>query len=344
MKKVAVAILNWNGLNYLEKFLPAVVEYSSPVADVWVIDNASSDGSADFIRKNFPGIFIAELNENFGFAKGYNMGMQLIENEIVVLLNSDVEVTPGWIEPVIRYMEKTPGMAACQPKILDYNNRQMFEYAGAAGGYMDRNGYVFCAGRIFNSFESDQGQFAQDEEVFWASGAALFIRRKSYSEAGGLDEDFFAHMEEIDLCWRLKNRGQRIGSCRQSQVYHVGGGTLSRLSPFKTYLNFRNNMYMLVKNYRNGSLFLKMLKRMLLDGVAALHFCSEGKFNYALAVLKAHASFYGNLRKYLDKRRREASFVKNPNLNGWYRGSIIIDFFLRKRKFVSQLDRHKFDG
>lgn len=342
MKKVAVAILNWNGVNYLERFLPSVVEHSALEADVWVIDNASTDGSLAFIREKFPQVNIKQLESNFGFAKGYNLGLKDIPNEVFVLLNSDVEVSKGWIAPVIRYMESTAGMVACQPKILDYNDKKMYEYAGAAGGYVDQNGFVFCAGRIFNSFEQDEGQYAGNEEVFWASGAALFITRKAYYEVDGLDEDFFAHMEEIDLCWRLKNRGYRVGACRDTQVYHVGGGTLNRLSPFKTYLNFRNNLYLLVKNYRGSNLFCKMYWRLTLDGVAFLHFCTVGKFNYALAVLKAHASYYKNLKLYLRKRKAEEQFSKVPNMKGWYRGSIVGDFFLKKKKKFWTLERERF--
>jgi GT2 family glycosyltransferase len=342
LKRTAVVILNWNGRKYLEKFLPLVVEHSSSVADVVVIDNASKDDSVIYIRDQFPEVIITELPKNYGFAKGYNKGLIDLKHEFLVLLNSDVEVTSGWIEPLVDYMEAEPSMAACQPKILDYNRKTHFEYAGAAGGYMDKDGFVFCAGRIFNAFEEDQGQYIENQEVFWASGAALFIRRHAFNEVGGLDEDFYAHMEEIDLCWRLKNRGYSIGSCRSSQVYHVGGGTLDRLNPLKTYLNFRNNLYMLLKNYRNGSVLLKLIRRLSLDGIAAFRFLLEGKLTYFLAVLRAHFTFYANLRLMLRKRKSEADLGTKVNLTGMYKKSIITQFFLKKNANFSSLSKSDF--
>jgi GT2 family glycosyltransferase len=285
---------------------------------------------------------IISLEKNFGFAKGYNLGLQQVDHEFVVLLNSDVEVTPGWIDPLVRYMEAEPTMAACQPKILDYNRRDYFEYAGAAGGFMDKDGFVFCAGRIFNAFEEDKGQYSHNTEVFWASGAALFIRGHAYREVGGLDEDFYAHMEEIDLCWRLKNRGYMIGSCRDSSVYHVGGGTLDRLNPMKTYLNFRNNLYMLLKNYRNGSVLIKLFRRMTMDGIAAFRFLTEGKITYFLAVLRAHGSFYRHLPRMLAKRKSEHHLHTRVNLSGMYKRSIVQQFFVKKVSTYSELKPEDF--
>ena len=342
MKPVAVVILNWNGRDFLEKFLPSVVQYSQDDAQVWIVDNCSTDDSMDFVREQFPGIQIVLLDTNYGFAQGYNLGIQQIPCETLVLLNSDVEVTPNWIRPVIGYMHENEGMVACQPKILDYHHRGRFEYAGAAGGYIDRNGYVFCAGRIFNAFETDNGQYPGNTEVFWASGAALFVKREAFVNVGGLDEDFYAHMEEIDLCWRLKNRGFRIGACRGASVFHVGGGTLNKENPLKTYLNFRNNLYLLIKNYRSGSLVLKLLKRLFLDGIAALHFLREGKVAYFKAVLRAHASFYRNAGHFLEKRRSEKPHVQQPNLKGVYRGSIVRDFFIRGKRHFIDLDPDRF--
>jgi GT2 family glycosyltransferase len=275
VKRVAVVILNWNGEKFLKQFLPGVVQHSQDMADVVVIDNASKDSSVTFLRNQFPDVRVIELSKNYGFAGGYNHGLKDISHEYFVLLNSDVEVTEGWIKPVIDFMESQPGMVACQPKMLDFHRKEWFEYAGAAGGFIDKDAYAFCAGRIFYEFEKDDQQYSQNEEVFWASGAALFIRRDAWNEVGGLDQDFFAHMEEIDLCWRLKNRGYKIGACRQSIVYHYGGGTLDRLSPFKTYLNFRNNLYMIVKNYRAGNLTWHLLRRMSLDGIAAIRFITS---------------------------------------------------------------------
>ncbi|MDZ4752257.1 MAG: glycosyltransferase family 2 protein [Flavobacteriales bacterium] len=342
MKQTAVVILNWNGRKYLEKFLPLVVEHSRELADVVVIDNASKDDSISFISAHFPEVLIIKLEKNHGFAKGYNLGLAQIQHEFLVLLNSDVEVTSGWIEPLVAYMEAEPTMAACQPKILDYNRKTHFEYAGAAGGYMDKDGFVFCAGRIFNEFEEDIGQYTANQEVFWASGAAMFIRRHAYMEVGGLDEDFYAHMEEIDLCWRLKNRGYSIGSCRSSHVYHVGGGTLDRLNPLKTYLNFRNNLYMLLKNYRNGSVLIKLCRRMTLDGIAAFRFLTEGKMTYFLAVLRAHFTFYTKVPLMLRKRKAEADLGTKVNLTGMYKRSIINQFFLKKNAIFSSLKESDF--
>lgn len=328
MKPVAVVILNWNGEKFLRQFLPSVTQYSSDLADIYVIDNHSEDGSVKFLEENYPEIKIVTLDKNYGFAGGYNRGLKGIPNEYYVLLNSDVEVTENWIKPVLNYMESQEGMVACQPKILDYHRKEWFEYAGAAGGYIDKDAFAFCAGRIFYQFEKDENQYSQNEEVFWASGASLFIRRKAWEEVDGLDTDFFAHMEEIDLCWRLKNRGYKIGACRESAVYHFGGGTLDRQSPFKSYLNFRNNLYMIVKNYRSGNLFLKILRRLLLDGFAGLRFISEGKFKHCMSILQAHFSFYRHCGLYLKKRKSEEAFSAAPNLTGLYRGSIIKHFFI----------------
>lgn len=318
------------------------MRYSEEFADVVVIDNASSDGSLAFIRSDFPQVQIISLEKNFGFAGGYNHGLKELKHEVFVLLNSDVEVTNGWIVPVLNYMDSVPGMVACQPKILDYHRKEWFEYAGAAGGFIDKDGYAFCAGRIFFEFEKDHGQYTTNEEVFWASGAAMFIRREAWEKVGGLDEDFFAHMEEIDLCWRLKNRGYKIGACRESVVYHYGGGTLDRQSPFKTYLNFRNNLYMIVKNHRESPLTVKLIRRMLLDGIAGIRFVTEGKFKHFIAVLKAHFSFYKCLGKLRGKRRLEQKSLHHPDLTGLYEASIIKHFFLWGRRTFEQLDHSRF--
>lgn len=342
MKRVAVAILNWNGEKLLRQFLPGVVEHSKAVADVYVIDNASTDDSLSQLASSFSEVNVIKLPRNFGFAGGYNRGIREIPNEFIILLNSDVEVTANWIEPMIRYVDSTHGMIACQPRIRDYHKREWFEYAGAAGGYIDKDGFAFCAGRIFYEFEKDEGQYHLNEEVFWASGAALFIRRDAYLSVGGLDEDFFAHMEEIDLCWRLKNRGYRVGACRESEVYHVGGGTLDRLHPFKTYLNFRNNLFLILKNYRSGSVYLKLVRRMLLDGVAGIRFITEGNWSYFKAVLRAHGSFYKNFRLTRRKRKQEEECDLKPNLTGMYGGSIIRAFFIQNRHHFHQLSADLF--
>lgn len=344
MKRTAVVILNWNGEKFLKEFLPIVVAHSSEEADVVVIDNASSDRSVSFIADHFPEVQIINLPVNYGFAGGYNHGLRQLKHEYFVLLNSDVEVTKNWIRPVIDYMESVKGMVACQPKILDYHRKEWFEYAGAAGGYIDKDAYAFCAGRIFFEFEKDHGQYTRNEEVFWASGAAMFIRRNAWEEVQGLDEDFFAHMEEIDLCWRLKNRGYKIGACRESVVYHFGGGTLDRQSPFKTYLNFRNNLYMIVKNHRESSITTKLLRRMILDGIAGMRFITEGKFSHCWAVVRAHFSFYSNISVVMKKRKTEGLALHAPDLTGLYEASIIKHFFLRGKRTFGQLDQRCFRG
>ncbi|MFM7106752.1 MAG: glycosyltransferase family 2 protein, partial [Flavobacteriales bacterium] len=308
MKQVAVAILNWNGQKFLRQFLPGVMEHSASVADVVVIDNGSTDHSIAILEGEFPSVKIVRLAQNLGFAGGYNEGLaKLTEYKYFILLNSDVEVTPNWIEPVLQFMERTPGMVACQPKILDYHRKEWFEYAGAAGGYMDKDGYAFCAGRIFFAFEKDHGQYNQDKEVFWSSGAAMFIESSAWFHVKGLDETFFAHMEEIDLCWRLKNRGFKVGYCHSSTVYHYGGGTLDRHSPTKTYLNFRNNLLMILKNDRRSNLWLRLARRLILDGIAGLRLITEGKFIHCIAVVRAHGSFYRRIPTYLKHRRVELS-------------------------------------
>ncbi|MBX7053063.1 MAG: glycosyltransferase family 2 protein [Flavobacteriales bacterium] len=342
MKKVAVVILNWNGEKFLKQFLPGVISHSQDVADTIVIDNNSTDGSLELLRSEFPQVEVVKLDKNYGFAGGYNHGLKDIPHEYFVLLNSDVEVTSGWIQPVIAYMESQVGMVACQPKILDYHRKEWFEYAGAAGGYIDKDAYAFCAGRIFFQFEKDLNQFVVNQEVFWASGAAMFIRRDAWHEVQGLDEDFFAHMEEIDLCWRLKNRGYKIGACRQSIVYHYGGGTLDRQSPFKTYLNFRNNLYMIVKNYHGKSLTRKLFRRLTLDGIAGMRFLAEGKWSHLLAVLKAHFSFYASMGSLKKKRKAEKAATLKPNLKGIYTGSIIKHFFIMKKRYFRDLDQSLF--
>jgi GT2 family glycosyltransferase len=341
VKQVAVVILNWNGENHLRNFLPEVIQHSAPHADVWVIDNASTDDSVALLKKEFPEVHLVQLKENFGFAGGYNKGLAQIKSDLFVLLNTDVQVTPNWIPPVLEFME-LQDLAACQPKILNYNNKEWFEYAGASGGFIDRDGFIFCAGRIFDSFEQDHGQYNKDKEVFWASGACLFIRSELYFKVGGFDQDFFAHMEEIDLCWRLKNRGYRIGASGKSHVYHVGGGTLHKYNPFKTYLNFRNNLFLLTKNYHHRPFVPLLFRRLFLDGLAAFRFIIEGNWNYFKAVLKAHVSFYFSFRKTLKKRKIEHRALQSPNLTGWYTKSVIFDYYLNKKHSFQELDSDDF--
>ena len=292
MKKLSVVILNWNGVGMLQKFLPKVVEYSAMEGvEICVADNASIDESVSYLQANFPNVRLIVLDKNYGFAEGYNRALEQVEAEYVVLLNSDVEVTPHWLEPLVEYMDAHPEVAACQPKIRSERNKEYFEYAGAAGGYLDKYGYPFCRGRIFDVVEKDEGQYDTVSSVFWATGAALFIRLKDYWEAGGLDGRFFAHMEEIDLCWRLRSRGRGIVCIPQSVVYHVGAATLKRENPRKTFLNFRNNLLMLYKNLPEKELKKMMFVRGLLDWVATFVFLLKGDGKNARAVWQARKEF-----------------------------------------------------
>jgi GT2 family glycosyltransferase len=342
MKSVAVAILNWNGKNWLEKFLPNVIAHSEEVADIVIIDNGSTDDSFDFCSKNFPSVQWIGLEKNHGFAGGYNEGLQHLTHPYFMLLNSDVEVTPNWLLPLIDWMEERPALAACQPKVIDYQTKIQFEYAGGAGGYLDKDGYAFCAGRMFYAFEKDNGQYQGRKDVFWATGAAMMIRRSAWIEVNGFDADFFAHMEEIDLCWRLKNRGYSIGAELNSTVYHVGGGTLDRQNPMKTYLNFRNNLYLITKNHRRSALFFHIFRRLILDGVAGIRFATETKWPHLWAVVRAHFSFYVMLPNMLKKRKLESPHIKEINNSGLYKSSVVYAFFIQHKSKFSQLDPRSF--
>ena len=292
MKKISVVILNWNGVRMLQKFLPKVLEYSvSETVEVCVADNGSTDESVAWLEANCPEARLIILDKNYGFADGYNKALQQVEAEYVVLLNSDVEVTSHWLDPLLDYMDTHPEVAACQPKIRSELNKEFFEYAGAAGGYLDKYGYPFCRGRIFEIVEKDNGQYDTPQSIFWATGAALFIRLKDYWEVGGLDARFFAHMEEVDLCWRLRSRGYLLVCVPESIVYHVGGGTLNKENPRKTFLNFRNNLLMLYKNLPEKELGKVMIVRGLLDWIAAFVFLLRGERGSAYAVLRARKEF-----------------------------------------------------
>ncbi len=342
MTKAAVVILNWNGKSFLEQFLPAVVQHNPSWSEVIVADNASTDGSVEWMKQNFPGVRIIQNAVNGGFAKGYNDALLQVDAEYFVLLNSDVEVTPGWMEPVIALMDSDPSVAACQPKIRSWHDREKFEYAGAAGGFIDKWGFPFCRGRIFDSYETDLGQYDDSCEVFWATGAALFVRASAWKEANGLDEDFFAHMEEIDLCWRLRNRGWKVMYCGQSVVYHVGGGTLSKQSPRKTFLNFRNNLVLLLKNHAPGWLVIKIFLRMVIDGIASVRFILAGDFAHGWAVQRAHFSFYGRLGKTVRKRKQLKKAITRYATSCIYEKNIVMEYFLRGKKTFSDLDKSKF--
>lgn len=334
---VSVVILNWNGVNYLKEFLPSVCASTYSNLDIVVGDNASTDDSVMFLKENYPQIKVIVNDQNYGFAGGYNKVLDHVESEYFVLLNSDVEVHANWIDPLITLMESDPLIAAAQPKILSYNSKGHFEYAGAAGGFIDAFGYPFCKGRIFDTVEADRGQYDISSEVFWASGAALFIKRAKWLETGGLDEDFFAHMEEIDLCWRLKNKGYKIMYCAESKVYHVGGGTLSNDNPYKTYLNFRNSLVLLQKNLPVLQAVLTIFVRFWLDFLALFRFLLDGKVQHAKSISRAHFYFFRNIVRNGKKGRliHKSKF----NAAGTYHGSIVWQYFLLKRKTFLSLQK-----
>lgn len=337
--KVAVVILNWNGKFFLEKFLPSVYNSTYPNIEFVLGDNHSSDGSVVYLQQHYPNTRIIQNSENLGYAAGYNRVLSQIDADYYILLNSDVEVTAGWIEPVITMMENEPEIAVAQPKIMAYHYRHHFEHAGAAGGYIDKFGFPFCRGRIFHVTEKDRGQYDDKQEIFWASGAALFIRSDCWKSSGGFDGDFFAHMEEIDLCWRLKRAGHKIAYCPQSTVYHVGGGTLAATNPQKTYLNFRNSLYMLQKNLPLERAILIIFARLWFDLAAIFLFLVERKFRDAWAVSRSHQDFFYNFFKTAKKRK-----VYNQvfNAGGIYNGSIVWAFYIRSKKHFSQLNPNRF--
>jgi GT2 family glycosyltransferase len=337
--KVSIVVLNYNTRKLLEELLPKLLETVYDHLEIVVADNASTDGSADFVSNTFPQMKLLRLEKNLGYAGGYNKTLSMLDADYFVLLNSDVEVTPNWIQPLVDLAELDKMIAAVQPKILDYKRRTHFEYAGAAGGYIDYLGYPFCKGRIFDSVEEDAGQYHQPEEIFWASGAAMFVRAAVYKEIGGLDEHFFAHMEEIDLCWRMKSRGHKIYSCPASSVYHIGGGTLSQQSSRKTYLNFRNGLRLLIKNYPSEKLWSVYFCRLCLDGIAGLQFLSKGKFADVLAIFKAHWSVFGTLYTWLGYRKStlKMTWTQLKKTPGFYNRSIVWQFFGKKRGKFSEL-------
>ncbi|PRZ19825.1 glycosyltransferase family 2 protein [Flavobacterium granuli] len=321
MKKIAVVILNWNGVQLLEQFLPSIIQFS-PEATIYVADNASTDTSVSFVEKHFPNVQIVKNKGNFGFAQGYNEALKHIDAEIYALINSDIEATQNWLGPILETFDKEPDIAIIQPKILDFKNKQYFEYAGAAGGFIDKYGYPYCRGRIFDTIEKDLGQYDDNREIFWASGACFFIRSAVYKELNGFDDDFFAHQEEIDLCWRAFNKGHKIKYNYKSVVYHVGGATLQQGNPRKTFLNFRNSLLMLTKNLPKESLYKVLFLRMILDGIAGLQFISKGKFSHFTAILKAHFSFY-NL--FSDTYKKRAQFQTKKYYN---QKSIVYNYYI----------------
>ncbi len=334
--KIAIVILNWNGRTLLETYLPSVVANTPDSADIYLVDNASTDDSVIYTQENFQRIKIITLDRNYGFSEGYNRSLIQIKADIFVLLNSDVEVTFGWLNGVAEKFQSDPKIAALQPKIKSYTDKEHFEYAGAAGGFIDKWGFTFCRGRIFDHLEKDNGQYNQPTEIFWASGACLFIRADIYNDLGGLDKEFFAHMEEIDLCWRIKNSGYSIWYHPSSVIYHLGGGTLSQVKWQKSYLNFRNNLFLLLKNDYSKGFFFKFIFRMILDGIAGMKFLLDGYPMHTYSVLKAHLSMYSQLGSMLSKRRQLKKKRRNPNLAGVIHQSIIWSYFIQKKKTFSK--------
>lgn len=337
MKKIAVVILNWNGADMLMRFLPSVVEYSESEADVFVADNGSTDNSCEVVEQHFPSVRLIRLPQNYGFAEGYNQALKELEYDYFLLLNSDVEVTPHWLQPMLSYMEQHTEVAACQPKLLDWKQKEKFEYAGAAGGFIDRYGYPFCRGRIFNDIETDQAQYDEVVPLFWATGAALMVRRADWLEVGGLDGRFFAHMEEIDLCWRLRLRQRAIVCISESRVYHVGGATLSKENPRKTFLNFRNNLLMLYKNLPEQELSSVMRIRCLLDWIAAAKFLlTDGKENVK-AVFAARREFKKMKHEYAALRQENQRKAVSHNIPERMSASLLVQYYLYGRKTFSSL-------
>lgn len=332
MTKTAIAILNWNGKGFLDQFLPNVLKYS-PEAEVYVIDNASTDGSIEFLNSNFPKVKCIRLDKNYGFCKGYNLGIQQIESKYLVLLNSDVEVTEGWLGSMEELLDENENISACQPKILDFYNRNKFEHAGAAGGYIDKYGNPFCRGRLFDHIEEDLGQYDSQTPIFWATGACLFIRNTAFKDFEGFREIYFAHMEEIDLCWRIQSSGKQVYFSPKSVVYHVGGGTLNKINPKKTFLNFRNCLLLVHYNFSGWRRRKTIIARLFLDGLAGAFFLLNGEWKHTIAILKAHFAFYGilwNEKKKISEGKQILSHI--------YMRSITFDYFLFGKKKFTDLD------
>jgi hypothetical protein len=330
--KTAIVILNWNGQKLLEQFLPSVVNFSSELTEIYVADNASTDTSIKYVKKFYPSIKIIENTKNEGYAKGYNDALAEVDADIYCLLNSDVEVTKDWLTPILEVFTKEKKTAIIQPKLLDFKDKAKFEYAGAAGGFLDVYGYPYCRGRVFNDLETDHGQFNDVSEIFWASGACLFIRSKIYHQLGGLDEDYFAHQEEIDLCWRTQNIGYKVKYVGTSTVFHIGGATLQETNPHKTYLNFRNSLLNVVKNVPKKWFLFVVFSRLILDGIAGIKFLIELRPVHTFAILRAHINFYKNFKKFLGKRKK---LQKKQDYN--QHTSIVWQYFILRRKKFKDL-------
>lgn len=341
-KDSAVVLLSYNSRKWHELFLPKIVSEAKDLYDVYVVDHASSEPLSDYIRAEFPSVKLIRLNENHGFAWGYATALKQVKAKYYVLLSADFEVTDDWFLPLHSYMESHGHVAACQPKVRYYRDREYFEYAGAAGGYKDYLGYLFCRGRIFDTLEKDKGQYDDDREIFWASGGCFMVRSSVYHEVGGLDADFGSHMEEVDLCWRMKNAGHGIAYVAGSTVYHVGGSVISYGSAQKTFFNFRNSLAMLTKNERLGKLLWLIPLRLSLDGVAGIQFLLKGQWKNTIAIIKAHFSFYSSFKTWWGKRQPLSGSGPKPNRQGIFRGSILVHYFLKRRKRFSDLPADKF--
>ena len=340
----AVIVLNYNGLKHLKTYLPELIKYTQD-ADIIIADNGSTDDSVAFLQSEYPEIQLLLFDKNYGFCGGYNKAINLITQDLVLLLNSDVRGTSGWLEPLLERLLSNEQVAIVQPKVLNDIQKELFDYAGGAGGWIDDLGYPFCKGRIFDDIEKDEHQYDNAEQVFWASGAAMLIRRSLYIKAGGLEEGFFAHMEEIDLAWRVKNMGYEVWAEPASIVFHLGGGTLDATSPKKTYLNFRNSLFVLVKNIED-QVIIRILARLCLDGVAGIRFLLQGKFSFFLAILKAHLHFYMGLNYYLKRRKENKVFIKRftigpPNDSGLLKRSLIWSYFIKKQKTFTAIQSQK---
>lgn len=338
--KVAVTILNWNGIKFLKDFIPILINNTDKnISDIWVVDNGSTDSSIDFLKTNFPEVNLVLLDKNYGFAGGYNQGFKKINYKYYLLLNSDIEVPDNWLNPLFDLMESNQNIAVCGPKLLDFNNRKLFEYAGAAGGFIDKYCYPFCRGRIFENIESDNGQYDTLIECLWVSGAALMIRSEIYNKIGGFDDSFFAHQEEIDLCWRIQNLGYKVVCEPKSYVYHIGGGTLHKSNPHKTFLNFRNNLFLIKKNLPKSKRYKVLFVRFFLDGIAAARMIFQGMPKDAFALIKAYLHFWKNLT--IIREKRKLIKPKKPKyIIGFYNKSIVLQSFINKINRFSSL---KFD-
>jgi hypothetical protein len=338
MRKTAVVILNWNGLVFLKMFLGTVIKYSiDNETSVFVADNGSTDGSPEWIAENFSEVKLIRLGKNHGFAGGYNLALNQIDARYFVLLNSDIEVTQDWLRPLVRFMDNNPDVASCQPKVLSYNQKDHFEHAGAAGCFIDKFGYPFCRGRVITKVEKDTGQYDNQINIFWSSGACMIVKSEAWKKCGGFDDDFFAHMEEIDLCWRFHKAGYRVCFLPESVIYHIGGGTLSYNSPFKTYLNFRNSLFLLYKNLPDNKLTSVLFIRRILDGLAAGYFLFQGNFSSVASVWKAHKDYYRALDKLREKRKAVKKLEINKANDTVLNKSIVFEFYVKGHKTYKSL-------